>query len=435
MSILANRMKGVAPSSQVTNLLTANFNVPSRGKKTVVGTVAQLKFSSSSTVSANYVGFGLYSGSPYIQLLTPGSGYNHVTKLATDMNSILWQREVLDTNSHSGYTNCLAVDNSGNANIFAGGYIHSLSNADGSFRNTKTTPGPWYSSNALLATTTSNECIYNGWGVSGSGTAIIARFNSSSGSNTWIQQVSSGEGPPFNQGMGIAESADGTAITYGVRVQGTTQDSWQLRRVNFSNGGQIWQYKYYDSAYQSWQPFTMVEGGSLIVTGLAYRNLVAVNTSNGDISWQRKYDSSSGDIWEVTYNSGTGYFYAIDKVGNLFVLNSSGTEIYKRSITLSGGLTFQSRGVRVDSTWIYIMGVAGNSAYVVKMPRDGTGVDADATFSNGVTITYSESTLTQGTPSHAKFSSSMSIGTPSSGSTTSTSVQTATNFTTSTVGL
>jgi hypothetical protein len=84
MSILANRMKNVAPSSQVANLLTANFNVPSRGKKIVLGNAVQLSVSSG-TVEG--FGFGVHSGSPLVWLRDPADSNSVVARIASDFSS------------------------------------------------------------------------------------------------------------------------------------------------------------------------------------------------------------------------------------------------------------------------------------------------------------------------------------------------------------
>lgn len=408
MSFLANRMKGVAPSSQVSSLLSANFNVPSRGRKVTTGTAAQLKVTSG-TVEG--LGFGVSSNYPLLYLRDPADSQQQMLRLATNLSSIDWQKKIGSNNVPSDYTNCLAVDNSGNVTGFSSDGCTSLTFSSGAFRQNKTLPSPFYSMNAIKATTTSNECILNGWGISGSGTAVIQRFNSSTGSVTWGHQISSGEGPPFNQGMGIAESADGAAISYGVRVQGTSQDSWTIRRVNFSNGNQIWQSKYYDTVGGSWQPTSMVESTSNLLVGLRLRHLVALNTSNGNILWQKKMGSGSEEWHDLHWDSGNGYYYGVLRnIGLVICVNTSGTTIFTNEITSSLGV-FKARGIRTDSTGMYVFGVISNRAYVIKVPKDGTGIGATASFSDGAELYYNSTTLSETTPAHQAFTTNVSTST------------------------
>lgn len=425
-------MKGVAPSSQVTDLLSASFNVPSRGRQTVTGNAVQL-LTGSSTVEG--FGFGVHSGSPLLWLRDPTDSNSVVIRVASDFQSITWQRKLGTNNSASDYSNTLGVDGSGNPLTFNNDGCVSLNFSDGTTRQVKTLPSPFYSHNAIKCTTTTNEAILNGWGISGSGTAVIQRFNTSSGSVTWGHQASSGEGPPFNQGMGIAESADGTAITYGIRVQGSSQDSWTIRRVNFSNGGAIWNWKYFETGNPSVQPTSMVESTSNLIVGTRERTIVALNLSNGDIVWQKKYSGSGTEWHDLHWDSGNGYYYGVLRgTGVLVVLNTSGTTQFTREFTISTG-TFSIRGVRTDSTWMYVFGVQGTSAYVIRLPKDGTGSNVECTFNNGVTLYYSNITLTESTPAFQKTSTNVSVGGASGGSTTTLTNNAATVFNLSMQGI
>jgi hypothetical protein len=432
MSILANRMKGVAPSSQVTNLLSANFNVPSRGRKTVTGNAVQL-LTSSGTVEG--FGFGVHSGNPLVWLRDPADSNSVVARVASDFSSLTWQRKLGTNNSSSDYTNTLGVDTSGNLLTFNVDGCVSINFSDGTNRSVKVLPSPFYSFNAIKCTTTSNEAILTGWGVSGSGTAVTQRFNTSSTSVTWGHQISSGEGPPFNQGMGIAESADGSAISYGVRVQGTTQDSWTIRRVNFSNGGQIWHYKYFETGTNSLQPTSMVESTSNLLVGTRIRSLVALNLSTGDIAWQKTYSGSGSEWHDLHWDSANGYYYGVLRgTGVLVALNTSGTTQFTREFTSSSG-SFVLRGVRTDSTWMYVFGVMGSSAYVIRLPKDGTGSSSECTFANGVTISYSNITLTETTPSFTKNSTNVGVGSSTSTSSTTLTNNASTVFTLTSQGI
>jgi len=426
MSILANRMKGVAPSSQVTNLLSANFNVPSRGRKTVTGNAVQL-LTSSGTVEG--FGFGVASGSPLLWLRDPADSNSVVARVANDFSSLTWQRKLSTNNSANDYTNTLGVDPSGNMLTFNTDGCVSINFSDGTNRSVKTLPSPFYSFNAIKCTTTSNEAILAGWGISGSGTGVVQRFNTSSTSVTWGHQISSGEGPPFNQAMGIAESTDGTKISYGVRVQGTSQDSITIRRVNFSNGGVVWEFKYLETGNQSVQPTSMVESSSNLLVGIRTRSLVALNLSTGDISWQKTYSGSGTEWHDLHWDSSNDYYYGVLRsTGVLVALNTSGTTQFTREFTSTSG-SFRIRGVRTDSTWMYVFGVMSAAAYVFRLPKNGTGSSSECTFANGVTISYSDITLTESTPTFSKTSTSVSTSSSTGGSSTTISNSASTVFT------
>ena len=424
-------MKNVAPSAQVASLLTANFNVPNRGKQTVVGTAAQIKLNASQNVIG--YGFAVYNGSPYLYMRDPADNQMVYGKLSSDMASFLWLKKLNSTDVPNDYQNMLTVNSSGNALTFTNNACVYVDGSNGNFLQAKSV-GSTFSSNAIKFTTTGVEAILNSWGISGSGTGVVQRFNASTGSVTWGHQVNSGEGPPFNQGMGIAESADGTVITYGVRVQGTP-NNWTLRRVNFSNGNLIWAAKYYPPNDVAWSPTTMTEGAGLVVTGVNERSLVAVSNSSGNISWQSSF-SGSGDQWhDLRFDSATQNFFGVLRNQNrLIVVNSSGGLVYERNIISAAGI-FAARGVAVDSTSVYVFGTIGNSYYVLKMPKDGTGVGGQCQFADGVELTYSAATPTVTNPNHSKFNNSTSV---SSATGTGTQTLTLTNtsiFTSNTQGI
>jgi hypothetical protein len=433
MSILANRMKSVAPSSQVSNLLTANFNVPSRGKQTVVGTVAQLKIAG----TPEGFGFGVTSGgAPVVWLRDPADSKSVVLRLSSDMTSITWQRKIDTTDSPGDYTNSMGLGAGDHPLIWNNSGAISINIADGTNRQVKTLPSPWYSFNAIKALTTSNEGIINGWAVSGSGTAVTQRFNTNTGTVTWGHQASSGEGPPFNQGMGIAESPDGSVISYGVRVQGSTQDSYTIRRVNFSNGGLIWQYKYYDPVRaDSWEPGVMVESNSNLLVGLQERHLVALNTSDGSIAWQKKIGTGTHLWHDIVWDSNSNYYFGCLRSTSEFVaIDVLGNFVYSRQLTSLSG-TLRIRGIRTDATWVYLFLVCAGGAYVVKLPKDGSGLAGVASFPDGQEITYSATTLTVTTPSHSRFSSNVSVGSVTTTGTTTLGNNASTAFTLNSGGI
>jgi hypothetical protein len=431
MSILANRMKTVAPSSQVASLLTANFNVPSRGKKIVTGVVAQLKISG----SPEGFGFGVYSGAPLVWMRDPSDSKSVVARLSTNLDSFTWQRKLDTTDAPGDYTNTLGVDSSGNLLTFNAAGCISINFSDGTNRQVKTLPNPWYSFNAVKCLTTGSEAIINGWAISGSGTAVIQRFNTSTGNVTWGHQASSGEGPPFNQGMGIAESPDGTAISYGVRVQGTTQDSFTIRRVNFTNGNQIWHYKYVDTVAQSWQPTSMVESTSNLLIGTGERHLLALSTADGSIAWQKKIGTGSREFHDLVWDSGNNYYYGVLRgTGEVICIDVLGNFVFSRQFTASNG-SLTLRGIRTEGSFMYIMAVVAGGVYVIKLPKDGTGTDSIASFADGQEIEYTATTLTITTPNWGRLTSNVGISSQTGTGTTTVGNNASTAFVASQSGI
>lgn len=425
MSALANRMKGIAPSAQVTSLLSGSFSVPSRGRKTVVGLAAQLKPSSGNITT---YGGQVYNGIPYVLITNPSNSQPQVYKISTALSSITWAKNIAISGGLNSQTNCLEIDSSGNPSVFTTGGVVSLSAGDGSRRGGSSSGLTWYSANDHTHGATADVIYTSGWGINGTGDTYVQKVNVTGGTITWGMLYQSSIAPNFDQGFGVVETLDSSWLYIGSRVQGNSPNynNFHVMKVNSGNGNPTWQYMYHDTSDTSWQPYVLqTDASSNVYVGTDKQTIVKLDSS-GNISWQKSFGSGAR-IHDMYYDTSNTYIYAINENGAVYVLDSSGNTIFTRSFTCSAG-TLQGKSIKTYSSDMYITLSISNRVFVVKLPKDGTGVDGIAEFSDGTTLAYSQTSISSSNATLTRYSGVMSTSGYTTGGSTSPTITDATTL-------
>jgi hypothetical protein len=126
--------------------------------------------------------------------------------------------------------------------------------------------------------------------------------------------------------------------------------------------------------------------------GNGYIHKHGIVDSNGGLSWAKEF--ASAPIRAVVLNGGYVYI-AGDSGSNGFIakLDTSGTVIWQRTITSSGGGTSSITNIKVANNKIYAVGLAGGNGLVMVMSTDGpTGAKGSYSI-NASSVTVSDSTL------------------------------------------